>query len=443
MERRSSTSTLRPAFGRYAAATSPLGPTPTMTASIDAMARTLTARSIKGLPRGSGLLSLRFEERSLHDRRRRPMPFPLDRHLDLDARGGPRVRRGDGGDRDVPLQRRRPATARGPADLTIARVQRNLLPPRFGRRLRRQPHVPIETLHRLPVDLETDRPPRGTASLLLEERLPPDEGTLVRRESPVEAELQGRVHLRIDDRLPRRHVLDLRKDEPGLDACDVQCKHPCGRDVVSLPLLHHRVPQRLGPFALDPDLVSEVAGVSGPRDLDGNAIELRLDKPEVLQFLNGAIGPLEQDRPGRGPLERERPDVFGYVGHFGVQSHSRVLEPFQIRLRGRHPEGAIPEIPERAVVDRLAAFIAPRCVVDLSLREFRSIARDDLVHEVQGILPVDAVLVERRNIEQSRGVADRVILHLWNEGVRRGGKITGPSSPFPAVAQSRGSRMKR
>src|SRR2546422_11296262 len=132
-----------------------------MTASIDAMARTLTARSIKGLPHGSGLLSLRFEERSLHDRRGRPMPFPLDRHLDLDARGGPRVRRGDGGDRDVPLQQRRPATARGPADLTVARVQRNLLPPRFGGRLRRATPGPVETAPPLAVDFGTHRPAPG------------------------------------------------------------------------------------------------------------------------------------------------------------------------------------------------------------------------------------------------------------------------------------------
>src|SRR3989442_3501851 len=106
-----------------------------MTASIDAMARTLTARSIKGLPRGSGLLSLRFEERSLDNRCGRPMPFPLDRHFNLDTRPGSRIRRGDGRDRDVPLQQRRPATARGPPDLTIARVQPDLLPPRIGRSL--------------------------------------------------------------------------------------------------------------------------------------------------------------------------------------------------------------------------------------------------------------------------------------------------------------------
>src|SRR3989441_6181418 len=130
-----------------------------MTASIDAMARTLTARSIKGLPRGSGLLSLRFEERSLDNGCGRSMPFPLDRHFNLDPRLGSRIRRGDGGDRDVPLQQRRPATARGPPDLTIARVQRHLLPPRFGRRVRRQPHVPRGTVHPPPSGFEAPPPP--------------------------------------------------------------------------------------------------------------------------------------------------------------------------------------------------------------------------------------------------------------------------------------------
>src|SRR3989442_1593296 len=128
-----------------------------MTASIDAMARTLTARSIKGLPRGSGLLSLRFEERSLDNGCGRSIPSPLDRHFNLDPRLGSRIRRGDGGDRDVPLQQRRPATARGPPDLTIARVQRHLLPPRFGRRLRRPTPCPVETVPPLPARFAADR----------------------------------------------------------------------------------------------------------------------------------------------------------------------------------------------------------------------------------------------------------------------------------------------
>src|SRR3989449_7935810 len=141
-----------------------------MTASIDAMAPTESAGSIKELSRVSGFLSLRSEERSPPDRRGRRMPFPLDRHFDLDSRPGPRIRRGDGGDRDVPFQQRRPATARGPTDLTIARVQRNLLPPRLGGRLRRETPVPVEKLHRPPVKLESDPAARGTPPLPPAER---------------------------------------------------------------------------------------------------------------------------------------------------------------------------------------------------------------------------------------------------------------------------------
>src|SRR2546426_8037998 len=173
-----------------------------MTASIDAMAPTVTAGSIKELSRVSGLLSLRLEERPPHDVAGPPMPYPLDRHFDLDSRPGPRIRRGDGGDRDVPFQQRRPATARGPTDLTIARVQRNLLPPRLGGRLRRETHVPVETLHRPPVNLESDPAARGTAPPLLEERPPPDERTLASRDGPIQAQLQRRVQLRLFYSLP-------------------------------------------------------------------------------------------------------------------------------------------------------------------------------------------------------------------------------------------------
>src|SRR2546426_7347045 len=405
-----------------------------MTASIDAMARTLTARSIKGLPRGSGLLSLRFEERALHDRCGRPMPFPLDRHLDLDARAGPGVRRGDGGNRDVPLQQGRPATARGPADLTIARIQGYLLPPRLGRRLWRQPHVPIETFHRLPIDLETDRPPRGTASPFLEERLPPDERTLSLRDGPVQTQLQRRVHLRGDDRLPRGPVFDLRQDEPGLNPREVEGEHPGRGDVMAFPFLHDGVPQRLGPFALDPDLVSEIARIARPGDVDRDPVELRLRESKVLEFLDRAIGPFEHDRTGGRALQGERPDVLWNVFHSDVESHAGVLKPLQIRLRGGHPEGTVSEGPEGAVVDRLPAFIAPRRVVDLPLREFRGIARDDLVHELEGILPADEIFVERGDVEESRGMADRVVLHLRDEGIRRCGEGSGPAAPFPAVA---------
>src|SRR2546425_628589 len=106
--------------------------------------------------------------------------------------------------------------------------------------------------------------------------------------------------------------------------------------------------------------------------------------------------------------------------------------------RSRSTQTSYPRSP----VYPVRAICAPWRVVDLSLREFRRIPGDDVVHKVQGILPADEVLVERRDVEQARRVTDRVILHLRDEGVRRGREISGPSSPFPAVAQCRRPRMK-
>src|SRR6266487_4790335 len=149
-----------------------------------------SADALRGLAKvvglASRLLPLRFEERPLDDRGRHPMALPLDRHLDLDLRPEVRVRRRDRGDRDVFLQDWRPAAARGPADLTIPRVEWYLVSPRLRWRLRREPHLPIVPLDRSPIDVKPDRAPGRSASVLLEERLPPDERPFVERHSPVE-----------------------------------------------------------------------------------------------------------------------------------------------------------------------------------------------------------------------------------------------------------------
>src|SRR5437016_5824290 len=112
------------------------------------------------------------------------MPFPFDRDLDSDARAGFRVRRCDGRDRDVFLQERRPATARGPADLAITRKEGDLLTPRRGRRMRKEAHVPIEYLQRAPVDHEAHRPADRTAALLLKVSLASDVRALLHGDGP-------------------------------------------------------------------------------------------------------------------------------------------------------------------------------------------------------------------------------------------------------------------
>src|SRR2546425_1046268 len=102
-----------------------------MIASILAMKRMDNRASIRKLPRGSGLFSIRFEERPLDHRRRSAVALPLDRDLDLHAGPDLGVRCGDGRDCEVFFQQGRPAAARCPSDLSVSGEDRHLLSPRI------------------------------------------------------------------------------------------------------------------------------------------------------------------------------------------------------------------------------------------------------------------------------------------------------------------------
>src|SRR5437899_11792507 len=100
-----------------------------MIASIFAMTRMDNRASIRKLPRGSGLFSLRFEERPLDHRRRSAVALPLDRDLDLHAGPDLGVRCGDGRDREVFFLHEIAASARRPSKLSVPGENQNFLPP--------------------------------------------------------------------------------------------------------------------------------------------------------------------------------------------------------------------------------------------------------------------------------------------------------------------------
>src|SRR5207249_11359228 len=160
----------------------------------------------------------------------------------------------------------------------ITRKEGDLLPPRRGRRVWREVHVPIEFLHRAPVDHEAHRAAGGTAALLLEESLASDERALLQGDGPIEAQFVRRIPLRVDDRLPGGCVIDLRQDQARLDPRHVQGEHARGSDVVSLALRHQGIPQRLRAFSLHPDLVIEVPSMAGARGVyyDGPGLHGRV-----------------------------------------------------------------------------------------------------------------------------------------------------------------------
>src|SRR6267143_4283456 len=388
------------------------------------------------------LLPLRFEERPFRYGRRDAMPYPLHREVNLNLRPGPGVRGLDGGERDILLQQGGPAAARRPSDLAIPREERDLLTPRIGRRPRRQPQVPIRALEGPPIDHEAHGAAGGTATPFVGKGLPSDERSLLQVHGPVQAELVGRIPLGIDRRLPRRHVFHLGQDETRLDPGDVQSQHPGRGDVVTAALVHDRIPQGFGSIPLDPNLVPEVSRVPGARDLDRDPRERRGHAPEIPEFLDRSIGSLPEDGPGGRPLHGEGPEVLGHVLDLDVEPDARVLQPFQVRLRRRQPERTVSEVPERPVVDRLASTVAPRRVVDVPLSELLRVAGHDRIDKREGVLPADAVLVERRDVDQSRRMADRMVLHLGDERVRGSREVPGPSAPRPAFTQGGRPRVE-
>ena len=82
--------------------------------------------------------------------------------------------------------------------------------------------------------------------------------------------------------------------------------------------------------------------------------------------------------------------------------------------------------------------VAPRRVIHLADRELRRVARDDAIDELHRVLAAHAILEQRRDVDERRRVADRVVLVLVMRLVRAHGVVAGPL----AVIQTRGKRER-
>jgi hypothetical protein len=78
---------------------------------------------------------------------------------------------------------------------------------------------------------------------------------------------------------------------------------------------------------------------------------------------------------------------------------------------------------DRPIVDDLAVLVAPRRVVDPAGCELRRVAGDHAVDEARGVGAVDPVLEQRRDVDEGRGLADRVVLDVVGVGVDAGREV--------------------
>jgi hypothetical protein len=142
----------------------------------------------------------------------------------------------------------------------------------------------------------------------------PHEARLVEADQAAETHLVRRVPLAVDHRLFRAEEVDVdeqqarpRRAPRRAPAC------PAGLMSKGAPGLHQRVPDVDGACRGHPDLVAEIAGVPGARDLDAHAADHAARHAEVPQPIDVGVAHRAQ-HAGRGrPLQRERGHLLGDV----------------------------------------------------------------------------------------------------------------------------------
>ena len=135
---------------------------------------------------------------------------------------------------------------------------------------------------------------------------------------------------------------------------------PAGRIPYAAPGRHQGVPDLDRALGRDPQLVAEVAGVAGPRHVDGDLADLRRPAPEVAKVVERLAGRGLEDVARERALEGERRRRLGLLGDRHVEAGAVLAQPAELRV-GRGPAvEPLVESMDRAVVDDLAVLVAPR-----------------------------------------------------------------------------------
>src|SRR5206468_13127686 len=95
-----------------------------------------------------------------------------------------------------------------------------------------------------------------------------------------------------------------------------------------------------------------------------------------------------------------------------------------------------------SIVDYSATLVTPRRVDDLAHRNLLQVAGDDPIDQARRVPSCDAILEERRDVDQCRGIANRVVFVVVMRFVGADRVVTRPLAIGQALAQSESSFMK-
>ena len=179
-----------------------------------------------------------------------------------------------------------------------------------------------------------------------------------------------------------------------------------------------------------PDLVAEVAGVAGPRDVDRDLADLRRGHAEVRQLGDDRGRGRASSSRERGPWTASTAQSSRDVLDPDVEPADELLEVGQVRLgRGEH-ELVGPVAQDHPVLDDEAAVVAPDRVLGVTRRRSVRMSRARTPARKRSASgTVDPVLVQRRGVEQAGRVADREVLELLRHLVAGGGQVARPVLP--------------
>ena len=141
-------------------------------------------------------------------------------------------------------------------------------------------------------------------------------------------------------------------------------------------------------------------------------------------------------------LARHGGDRLRDVLDLDVEAAGIEAEPAVLRVGGRPEDLVLGDPVHGTVVDDLAVLVAPGRVVDLPDLEPGRVAGQDAVGEADRVGAGDPVLVQRADVDQRRGLADRVVLDVVEVGVDGGGEVAGPFAPGHLGVQLRRSRVQ-
>src|SRR4029077_2838610 len=126
--------------------------------------------------------------------------------------------------------------------------------------------------------------PRGTERLLTDEGALADEiALLLEADRPADAGLDGRLALAEADGMHGADIVGIDENEARFDAGHVQRPRTDGRDLVGLAPLEQALPEPDCILGLNPQLVTEIAGIAGPVDAQPPAVEPGFEDAEMRQ----------------------------------------------------------------------------------------------------------------------------------------------------------------